>query len=440
MVIKIIVPNNNVPEREYIIKTLLQDFLNLECEIEFYDNTENYIFFFDSNKIIIEDHFFNKHIDNLSYLSKKNIPDTYTSIGKYDLPIIFGRDYLKISENEIICGLDVFASSFFLLTRWEEFVLPPDKNGLRCDESELFCVKQGLEKRPLVNEYIDMLSDFFSHFGLCIHPERQFKILPTHDVDRLFLSSFSVLIKNLSDMVFIKKLYKKALITFWRYLYYRVLFSNPFDSFNELMNISDSLKVKSSFYFKASDEGETGATYFFNDIRTKDAIENIINRGHKIGFHPSENTFNNEQQFEKEFYRLYDISASVKGGRQHNLLYNKNTFGIWDKLDLEYDSGYGFQYRIGFRCGICYDFKIFDVVMRREIRLKEIPFLLMDSAFVRQKSSFSKMEEESMKIIDIVKKYNGILCTVWHTNLFNSFEGKKTRHLYYNLMKYAVNG
>ena len=89
-------------------------------------------------------------------------------------------------------------------------------------------------------------------------------------------------------MVFIKKLYKKALITFWRYLYYRVLFSNPFDSFNELMNISDSLKVKSSFYFKASDEGETGATYFFNDIRTKDAIENIINRGHKIGFHPSE--------------------------------------------------------------------------------------------------------------------------------------------------------
>jgi len=440
MVIKTIIPNNNVPEREYIINTLLRDFLNLNCVIETDDSTENYVFLFDSNRIIIEDHFFNKHIDNLSYLSKRNIPDTYTSIEKYDIPIIFGRDYLGISNNEIICGLDVFASSFFLLTRWEEYVLPLGKYRLRCDESELFCVKQGLEKRPLVNEYIAMLSDFFSHFGLCIHPERQFAIFPTHDVDRLFLSSFPVLIKNLSDMVFIKRLYKKAFITFWRYLYYCMLFSDPFDSFNDLMNISDSLKVKSSFYFKASGDGETGTTYFFNDIRTKNAIENIINRGHKIGFHPSENTFNNEQQFEKEFYRLQGISASVKGGRQHNLLYNKNTFGIWDRLDLEYDSGYGFQYRNGFRCGICYDFKIFDVVMRREMRLKEIPFLLMDSAFIRQRSSFSEMEEESMRIIDIVKKYNGILCTVWHTNLFNSIEGKKTKHLYYKLMKYAGNG
>lgn len=439
MVIKSIVPNNNVPEREYIIKTLLNDFLNLNCEIEFHDKTENYILLFDSKKIIIEDHFFNKHIDNLSYLSRENIPDTYTTIEKYDSPIIFGRNYLKISKNEIVCGLDVFASSFFMLTRWEEFVLPHGDNELRCDESELFCVKQGLEKRPLVNEYIAMLSDFFCHFGLHIIPERQFTVFPTHDVDRLYLSSFSELIKNLSDMVFIKKLHKKAWITIWRYLYYRVLFSNPFDSFNDIMNISDSFKLKSSFYFKANAKGETGATYFFNDFHIKDAIRNIINRGHKIGFHPSENTFNNEKQFEKEFNRLHNISALVKGGRQHNLLYNKNTFRIWNRLDLDYDSGYGFQYRNGFRCGICYEFEIFDIGLRQRMKLREVPFLIMDSVFLRRKSSFIEMEKNAMHIVDMVKKYNGVLCMIWHTNLFNSIEGKKTKRLYYSLIKYTVN-
>jgi len=440
MLIKAIIPNNNVPEREYIINTLLHDFLKLRCEISISDKAENYFLLFDSNKIIIEDHFFNKHIANLSYLTRKNVPDAYTIIEEYNLPIIFGRDYLKISNNEIVCGLDVFASSFFLLTRWEEFVLPVSENGLRCNESELFTVRNGLERRPLVNEYLALLSNFFSHFGLHITPARKFRIFPTHDVDRLYLSKFSELIKNLKYAAIVKKLYKKAWITFWRYLYYRVFFSNPFDSFNDIMNISDSLRVNSSFYFKASDEGESGATYSFNDIRTKDVIKNIISRGHKIGFHPSENTYNNEQQFVKEFIRLNNIAGPVKGGRQHNLLYNENTFSIWDRLDLGYDSGYGFQYRNGFRCGICYDFDVFDVVIRKRLKLKEIPFLLMDSVFIRTQASYSEMEEVSMNIIDNVKKYNGILCTVWHTNLFNAIEGKKSRILYINIMRYAVNG
>jgi hypothetical protein len=438
--LNVICPANNHSEREYIIKLFFEDFLGLKCTIRFENDALDYVVKFGSQQIIFEDHFFKHFPKNLSYLTKDNIPECYSKLTSRDLPIIFGRDFLDIKENEIQCGFDIFASSFFLLTRWEEFVLPSRADSLRCDENQLFVVKNGLTHRPLVNEYLGLLSEFFEHFELVVKPQRKFAIFQTHDVDWVHLSTFSELIQNMWKMITRQKLYKRSWLIFWRYFYYRLTFTNPFNSFNDFMDFSEANHLNNVFYFKACTKDEIGFTYNYKDSRVKKIVSNILQRGHNIGFHPSENTYKNEMQFKLEYERLEKIAPVIEGGRQHHLLYHADSFKIWNKYELGYDSGYGFQFRNGFRCGICFEFPVFDVLVRQKLNLEEIPFVIMDSAFARKKSSPAEMERESKELIDIVKKFNGILCTVWHTNMFKTLERKKYVKTYFKIIKYAING
>jgi hypothetical protein len=438
--LSVICPANNKSEREYIIKLLLEDFLGLKCIIRFEDDATGYLIELGDQRIVFEDHFFKHFPKNLSYLTRDNIPEYYSKLTSKDLPIIFGRELLEIQGNEIHCGFDIFASSFFLLTRWEEFVLPRREDGLRCDESQLYVVKHRLTHRPLVNEYLELLTDFFKHFGFEIKPQRKFTIFQTHDVDWVHLSTFHELMRNTWKMVIYQKLYKKSWLIFWRFLYYRLTLTNPFDSFSDFMDFSETIQLKNAFYFKACVAGERGFTYDYNNTRVKKTVANILQRGHHVGFHPSENTYKNESQFKIEYERLAEIAPVIEGGRQHHLLYHTDSFKTWDKHELVYDSGYGFQFRNGFRCGTCYEFPVFDVFARKELTLKEIPFVIMDTVFVRKKSSSEEMERESRELIDTVKKYNGILCTVWHTNMFKTLERKKYVKTYFKIIEYAING
>src|SRR5690606_238109 len=155
---------------------------------------------------------------------------------------------------------------------------------------------------------------------------------------------------------------------------YRIFNINPFDSFDQLMDESEKYGFQISFFFKACKSNERGFTYDVSDPSVQKTISSIIHRGHIIGFHPSENTVDNYLQFTIELDRLKaSASDKIVGGRNHGLLYNKNTFRFWEDSGLEYDSGLGFQFQNGFRCGTCYDFFFYDVFERRALRLKEKP-------------------------------------------------------------------
>ena len=149
------IPNNNVEERKYIISVLFKDFLHTEPpQIEVAD-TDCTTLLYDDKKIVFRDHFWNAHPEPLSYLDIRNLPEprfikskTYHDgiediptiydnkyeipivLGnkEYEIPVLYGNDKCKIEHdgptNTITCGIDIWASAFFMLTRWEEYVNP----------------------------------------------------------------------------------------------------------------------------------------------------------------------------------------------------------------------------------------------------------------------------------------------------------------------------
>jgi hypothetical protein len=444
---EVIIPHNNIKERVYIISLLCNQFLHLPINISVTErDIQAYVFIINEKKLIIKDFFFDRHRAPLSYLHLKNIPKNLNWLvwDEYivnPIPIIYGDNYLKIEPNKIYCGADIFASAFFMLSRWEEILLPKDQFG-RCDENEMFVVKHGLEKRPLVNEYVELLRFLLEKIGVDIPlQKKEFTPFITHDIDDLFrFESPKNFIRNIAGDILHRKSFRALSLTLKNYLKFRLgQIKDPFDTFDLIMDISEEFNFKNAFYFKASINGEYDATYDIFDPKVKKIISHIQNRGHEVGFHPSKNTFHNETQFKLEAQRLSSLGVNIKGGRQHFLLYDlPETIRVWNNNGMEYDAGLGFASHAGFRCGTCDEYPFFDIYQRKELSIKIRPLILMEGALFQfdKIRTLDSIEQEIKELIDIVVQNKGLFVFLWHNDQFNRYEALQRAPLYKKIVEY----
>ena len=435
------IPSNNVKERRYTCDVLLGELLCVDYEIKVGGAIDNTIIEVDNRKVIIEDHFFNNYPKELSYLNKKNIPvecGTFYKTNGKTVPIIFGTDKLIISEQQVICGLDLIASSYFMLSRWEEFVQGRQETG-KCDEQLLFAVRNNLCFVPIVHLYEELLSELI--YGLDNRPkiERKFSIKPTHDVDRCYLTGWGELLSNA------KRMYKggakkKARKLVLDYMWYKIHEPDPFNTYDFFCSCADASNIKDSFFFKCCEMNERGYTYSIDEDRVKSEFDIPIKSGHVIGFHPSESTFNNTEQFKTELNRL-EKATGIKTvcGRNHGLYCNTTTYKQWEEAKAEYVSNYGYQHRFGFRCGIAVPFSLFDVFEQRKLQLKELPFIVMDTVMYRNNPETEDAIKEIKDIVDDIKYFNAVLCLNWHTNVYNMPDMRKYRKVSKFIFDYAKN-
>ena len=418
--IKIVVPNNNHSERQYIIDVIFGVFLRVPYSIE-YANVDCWLIYLPSLLLKIEDAFFNKHKSSIAYLSVDNIPQSYqddVAWGKTLLRLWGKGNYFR-NTKEIYIGNDILAASFFFLSRWEEIVIKREK-GIKAEgklpEDELFVIKKNLYKRCVVNEYVEFIRTILSEQKIQTR-KNEFTPLLTHDVDRCYLSNERELCVNIKKMLE-RNESAKAYRILSDYLSYPSNY-NPFDSFDLLMDLAESSGTKAHFYFKACESNESGYTYSLGDEFVSETIAKICRRGHYVGLHASENTFHNIQQLRLEQGRLADkCPCYEKGGRNHLLMYDEEVYNNLDRAGMNYDNGLGFQYYNGFRASVCYAYPIFNVVERKTLHLMQLQFNIMDSVSIRRELSPNDFSEQISSILSEVKKYSGIFVSNWHSNLF----------------------
>lgn len=427
LIIKI--PRNNIPERTYIIDILIGEFLGLQYSIEVSENPD-YHLISAGREVVIEDHFFNDYREVLSYLKMEAIPlevifvkNPFTS--EPDVPILFGNEEIVVEENLITCGNDIFAASYFMLTRWEEFVNPARDIHHRFSAKDSLAYKYNFLDRPIVNEYVEMLWRMLMQLGFVGNrKEREYEFVLTHDVDVLrAYKGYKDLIRNIGGDVFKRKSPFTAFKTLKQYIQVKnTKILDPFDTFSWIMDHSESVNVKSRFYFMSG-----GLTQFDNHYRILDSItlriiDEVKSRGHIIGFHPSFNAYKDSLQWRKEKEQLEEIlGQNVNEGRQHYLRFEAPvTWNIWEENNMQRDLTLSYAEKEGFRCGVCYEFSVFDFLNRKKLRLKEMPLIVMDGSFVTyQKVTSEVMYRTTSCLIETVKKYKGSFVYLWHNSSFN---------------------
>lgn len=423
--IQITCPSNNIPERTYAIEALLSDVMGCEREeynIVFKDETKDYVLQYDNKTIVVEDHFFNRYLEPLSYLHVENIPtglSFFHALG-LEIPIVYGEDRFVQEENNIVIGLDVFASTFFMLTRWEESLLGREEKG-DCDENQLFSVRQGFHDRPIVNEYADLLYKLL--LGSIKIRVRKYKVVLSHDVDSIITPSWGKIIKDIYSQTRFGEPKNKLIDLTWREkIKYKMAFPNAFSQFKMYKDLAKKYNIEEWFYVKVCAKGEKEATYWYNDKVTLDVVEWLKKEKSnclKIGFHPSQSVLNNKKQWDKEVKRITNLLGETPIiGRNHHLLYNEDMLRWWEELsDNPVNiSDCVFHKNNGFRSGVCNSYHIFDFINRRTMRIIEHPNQVMDTVirYDGTKKSEGEIWDEIKRIISHVKKYDGELVVTWH--------------------------
>jgi hypothetical protein len=184
------------------------------------------------------------------------------------------------------------------------------------------------------------------------------------------------------------------------------------------MDFSENTGVKSYLFFMTGGKNSYDAKYRLNDKRIKNIIARIQERGHVIGLHPSYDTCNNLELLSKEKDILEQYVGKVRCGRNHFLRFEvPYTWQIWNDSGMEWDSTMGYAGKNGFRCGVCFEYNVFNVLTREKLNLKEKPLIIMDTTYwVYDNKGEDEIEKDLKNLISATAKYNGECVVLWHNS------------------------
>jgi peptidoglycan/xylan/chitin deacetylase (PgdA/CDA1 family) len=201
--------------------------------------------------------------------------------------------------------------------------------------------------------------------------------------------------------------------------------SDLYDTFDLIMSMSEKRSLRSSFNFiPANTAGAIDGAYTLDDPNIRRLLTAIAERGHEIGFHPGYATFDDPERTRQDFLRLRAVCDELGidqpewGGRQHYLRWrNPTTWQNWDDAGLDYDSTLSFASRAGFRCGVCYEYPVFNLLTSERLRLRERPLVVMDASLLSyQRLSPDQAVEQIEKLKEKCRRVNGQFTLLWHND------------------------
>jgi hypothetical protein len=359
------------------------------------------------------------------------------------LPVLFrsGRKqelYVKRQNNVLTTNADFIASAFFMLTRYEEIVVEQTDEYGRFPFKESLAYKEGFFHRPIVNEYAELFWDWIVELvPQAIRENKAYQMRLTHDVDQVkkygliqkeIRISASLAIKHRQPLKAINHL-TGMMKTRMRCC------KDPYDSYDELMDISEEIGGTGCFYFMAEEAGSFDKRYEVASPDVVNIIENILKRGHDIGLHPGIGSYRCFEKLHRQKEKLDKVLGySDYGGRQHYLQWKApETWRLYEQVGLTHDSSVGYAEMPGFRCGICVPFYVFDALAGKQLNLREIPLITMDTSLFSPKytnADDSKVRDNLLRSIkENIKKVSGEYCLLCHNTYNHKYGAYSLRNL-----------
>ena len=320
---------------------------------------------------------------------------------------------------------DIFAASFYLLSRYEEYQPhQKDKYGRYAHENSL-AFKENFLNLPLINiwlqYFIEKLKQRVSRFT--IHDSR-FTFLPTYDIDEAWSYKHKGWLR--SSGAAIKDLLKGDMKNFA--LRRKVLNNkaeDPFDSYDWMDNLHRQYKLRPKYFFLVPG---TTAKYDRNILPKEAALQGLIKRhadNYDIGIHPSWQSGDDPLLLQKEIQTIENLTKlKITSSRQHFIRFTlPETFRQLIGAGIKEDLSMGYGSINGFRASVASPFYWYDLEKEQQTNLLLYPFCYMEAnSFYEQKFTPGQALEEMCHYYNEVKKVNGTLITIWHNTFLGTDE------------------
>jgi hypothetical protein len=311
---------------------------------------------------------------------------------------------------------DLFASSFYILTRYEEY-LPHNKDGHgRFPAEESLAFKNDFLEEPVVDQWAFLLADVIKRrYPDFILPERKFRYIPTIDIDIAYAYRYKGFGRTIG--AFAKDLIKFNLSdNLFRVKVLLGLEKDPYDTYDFFRKLHERYNLTPVFFFLVGRYSRFDKNHSIRKKEYRELIQKISDIG-PVGLHPSygsNSDFNALKREAVEFSQL--IGRKVERSRQHFLkLTFPETYRNLNKLGIKEDYTMGFASKPGFRAGTCTSFHFYDLEMEEQTLLRIYPFQVMDGTLNQYiKLNPQEAVEKIRKIVTSVKFVQGTFISLWH--------------------------
>ncbi len=449
--IRIICDYNWINEKKYICEIIFSEFLGLEYCFEENRICKNSFILEINNKMIFLPNILFK-TKNTKWLTADSLPklplekinpskvfEDYK--GEDNLPVIYGGismlEDIKVDNDIITIDVDIFGSCFFMLTRYEEYVIKKRDSHDRFDYKNSISYNAGFLNRPIVNEYVELLWCAIKRVAPYLQRKiKKFQVIPTHDIDKpfgmMYDSKKQIIRHFIGDLIFRKDInccFKRIKELFDLFFYKNKYLLNKIKTYEYLFEISRKYNLVDYYFFMNSKSSYLDGNYLVDDNNILELIKNIISEGHFVGLHPSYISYKNLYQIQKEARSFNEILIKyhlpkIIGARQHYLRWsNPETWQIYESVNIPFDSSLTYAGYVGFRCGTCYEYSVYDLINRKMLNLKEMPLIVMDGTL------FEYMQLDNENALNLVinlaekcRKYEGNFVFLWHNTTLDNVD------------------
>ncbi len=332
---------------------------------------------------------------------------------------------------------DLFAASFFLVSRYEEYLeYKPDIFG-RFSASSSIAYKNGFLEIPVIDLWSKKLAKaLLNKFRHLAFKRNQYNAILTIDIDQPFAYLGKSLIRSLGGLFRDVKSNSENVNERYRTLAKGE--RDPYDVFDYLATNIINENIDCRFFFSVGDHSEFDKNPSWKNDKYRKLIHSIADR-FETGLHPSFFASDDNKKIVSELARLTSVlQREIVMSRFHylRLMFPKSYYGIIEAGIME-DYSMGYPDEPGFRAGIARPFYFYDILNDRQTKLKIFPFQVMDATLKNYKKlDYLSSKDVVKKLINETRKVGGLFISIWHnTSLLDNEEWKEWRALFEFMIK-----
>lgn len=358
-------------------------------------------------------------IQNVDLLLEQGMTDLEIKVQEWEeVPCFFA-----VSENSSI-PFDIFAASFYLLSRYEEY-LPhvKDEQG-RFQASESLAFQENFLEKPVIDIWAQKFKKVLqAKFSDQQFPEKEFSSENIVAVTEIFCYKekgiIRVLLGLLMDVVQLKPKY-----VLHRFQVMLKLKRDPYDVYNKLLRFLKKHKIPMKFMFQVSDFSSHDRNINYNRLQLQSLIKSVADYA-EVGLQPGYYANQKFQTLKEEKRRLENIlkrPVLSAINSKYNLLL-PDAYNHMVELDFKNDFSMGYPEAVGFRAGTCTPYLFYDINFEVKTPLLLHPYALNVEAL--QKMKETEIEYKVREINRQVKLVQGKLITVFSNRDFSEYANSK---------------
>ncbi|WP_034924469.1 DUF7033 domain-containing protein [Gillisia sp. CAL575] len=363
---------------------------------------------------------------NVDLLLEQGFSDVEIKVQDWDN----SKCFFSVSENSDL-PFDVFAASFYLLSRYEEY-LPHVKDSYgRFPALESLASKEGFLDSPVIDIWIQNFSNLlFNKFPEISFSKGKYQSSSLISVSHVFnfknkglLRSFSGIVADLTKLKFsrIRDRFKVLL---------RIK-KDPYNVFDDLIFLVKKHKINLKFMFQLSNFNAYDRNINHNRLNYREIIKYVADYsivGLRLGFFAISDIEALKVE-KKRFENIIHGPLQNVINTKYNLLLPEH-YGFLNELEIPNDYSMGYPETIGFRAGTSLPFLFYDINLEITTPLKVHPYVFHSQ--VTRIYDANELQEIVLKIVKELKQVKGNMLTIFKNRDFSEYANY---NFHYSLLK-----